>query len=308
MNVLVTGGTGFIGTHLVAALLRGGHQVRVISRQPDAGLAGGLTGRVEVVQGNFFGETSFARCTEGIDLVYHLLWTSLPRSAPEFSVHYLEANVGYSLRLLDACVASGVGKVVFASSGGTVYGITDHHPIGEDAPLQPITNYGITKVAFEKYLALYHYQHGLDYAVARIANAYGEHQDPLKRQGVVAAWLYNILKQQEIEVWGDGSVVRDYIHADDLAGILVLLGSQTSSVKVFNVGSGVGYSLNQVLDTLREVTTTNPTVRYLRQHKDDVPFNTLDVRQLSKVLGQLSLTSFEQGVRSVYDHFRLKYS
>ncbi|MGB3619324.1 MAG: NAD-dependent epimerase/dehydratase family protein [Catalinimonas sp.] len=308
MNILVTGGTGFIGTQLVDELLREGHSVRLIGRRQRTDLKPTWRDEVDYVQANFFGETNFEACTKGIDVVYHLLWTSLPRSSPEFSVHYLEANVGYSLRLLDACVANKVKKVVFTSSGGTVYGITDHYPIKEEAALQPITNYGITKVTFEQYLALYHYQYGIDYAVARIANAYGEHQNPFKKQGVVAAWLYSIINEEPIEVWGDGSVVRDYLYNQDLTEALIKMAATGLPEKVFNVGSGVGLSLNQVLDTLRKVTDATPEVRYLRQHKDDVPFNILEIQRLSDTLDWQPRTSFEQGIRFMYDAFKTRYA
>ena len=125
-----------------------------------------------------------------------------------------------SLALFDICRNSGVKRIVFVSSGGTIYGPSAQIPISETAPTDPITAYGVGKLAIEKYLALYEHLFGLDYRILRVANPFGPFQIPLKNQGVIAALISRALKNEPIEIWGDGSVVRDYIYVDDVVAAL----------------------------------------------------------------------------------------
>ncbi len=129
---------------------------------------------------------------------------------------------------------------MFVSSGGTVYGIPAHVPIAEEAPTDPISAYGVSKLAVEKYLGLYRHLHGLDYAVLRLANPFGACQDPDRRQGVVAALVQAVLDGRPVEIWGDGRVVRDFIYAPDAAEAIAMAASLAGPVRVLNVGSGVG--------------------------------------------------------------------
>lgn len=146
---------------------------------------------------------------EGIDVVFHLASTTLPKTSNDDPGYDVRSNVVDTIQLLEACVDAGVRKVIFASSGGTVYGVPERLPIKEDHPTNPISSYGIVKLTIEKYLGLFHYLYGLDYAALRISNPYGPYQDPAGQQGAISVFLHRILSGQPIAIWGDGEIVRE---------------------------------------------------------------------------------------------------
>ena len=182
MNRLVLGGNGFIGSHLVDQLVRTGHAVRILDRAlsrfytPPAG--------VDLVLADWEDEKVLTAALSGVETVFLLIGTTLPASSNADPIFDVQSNLVGTLRLLQACVAQGVRRIVFSSSGGTVYGIPQTIPIAETHPTEPISSYGITKLAIEKYLALYCRLHGLNYVVVRGANPYGKRQDPQRPQGL----------------------------------------------------------------------------------------------------------------------------
>src|SRR5215210_3327908 len=153
-------------------------------------------------------------------------------------------------------------KVIFASSGGTVYGPPQEIPITENHPTNPTTSYGIVKLAVEKYLDLFYQMRGLNYTVLRLPNSYGPYQDPGGQQGAIAVFLRRIHTHQPITIWGDGRVVRDFLYAVDLAEALVAAAEVEASRKVLNIGSGQGTSLNELVALMAEVTGERPEVEY----------------------------------------------
>lgn len=161
LRCLVLGGAGFIGSHLVDGLLAHGHQVRVLDRPGVAPIHRDPNPALEIVAGDFSNAGDIAEAITGIDVCFHLVSTTLPRSSNADPVFDLETNLVGTVRLLQRTVESGVRKVVFVSSGGTVYGTPQYLPIDENHPTNPICSYGITKLAIEKYLELFHHLHGL---------------------------------------------------------------------------------------------------------------------------------------------------
>ena len=175
---LVLGGRGFIGSHLTGALLAQGHQVRCFDR-PSAGASDVQAAdhaTCEFFVGDFTNQNDLARALEGIDTCFHLISTTLPKSSNADPAFDIESNVLGTVRMLTQAVRTGVRKVVFVSSGGTVYGVPESVPIAETHPTDPVCSYGIAKLAIEKYLALFHAERGLDYTVLLLANPFGEVQ------------------------------------------------------------------------------------------------------------------------------------
>jgi UDP-glucose 4-epimerase len=301
-HILLTGGTGFIGSHIVEALLAQGHQLRVLTSsssihpniQP-------FRERLELLRGDFGNEQLMRQYLQSVEYLIHVAWTTVPKTATENPIYDAQSNLIGGLHLLEAAVAVGVKKVIFVSTGGALYGVPNYMPVDEDHPLQPISAYGTSKLAFERYLHFYYKNRGLDYTVFRIANAYGPRQNLTKNQGVIGIWLQKIQQGAPIEIWGDGSVVRDYIYVADVARLLVQSLTYQGAVKLFNVGSGQGYSLNEILQVCQVVSAQQPTVQYLEGRAFDVPVNVLSIERVQRVLGWSPSTALEAGIRATWD-------
>lgn len=305
MNCLVLGGGGFIGSHICDGLVASGHHVRVFEKEGlDKSNIQHLLDRIQWLEGDFANPEHLRKAVRKIDVVFHLIGTTKARSSNDNPIYDVTSNVIPTLELLDAAHKEGVKKVIFSSSGGTVYGKTRSIPIPEDHPTEPLCSYGIHKLAIEKYLTLYHQLHGLDYAVMRISNPYGERQRPTSDQGAVAVFLYKVLKGDTIEVWGDGSVVRDYLHITDVVRAALKLTHCNIPHKVVNIGSGIGLSLKDILDHIAKVTKLNVHVRYLPARTFDVPVNVLDISRAREFLDWKPEVRFEEGLRRTADYLR----
>jgi UDP-glucose 4-epimerase len=206
-----------------------------------------------------------------------------------------------SLRLFALCREHAVRKVVFISTGGTVYGVARSLPIDETHPTQPMTSYAIQKLAIEKYLHLNWALHGLDYCVLRVSNAYGERQRTDTAQGAVAVFLERALRGEPIQLWGDGSVVRDYVYVGDIVQAFLKALAHDGEQKLFNIGSGTGTSLNQLIDAIAAVAGRRPAVEHAPARRFDLPANVLDCTLARRVLGWQARTPLAEGLRRTYD-------
>lgn len=294
-KVLVLGGSGFIGRQLCLGLLRAGHQPIVFDRvSPD------LPG-VEFHPGDMVSIGDLWRpLLEEVDTVFHLAWSTKPQSANDSPYYDLQSNVLAGVHFLDCLVQlEQRPRLIFASTGGAVYGLPEYLPMDESHPLKPLNAYGIGKLAFERYLELYRRLHGLDYLVFRPGNPYGEGQDPAGAQGAVAVFMGRMLAGQPIVLWGDGEVVRDYLYVGDLVDALLdgmAYFPPESGMRTFNVGSGAGLSLNNLLQTLEQVTGCRPEVEYKPARKADAPAVVLDISNIRQCLGWQPKTALSDGL------------
>jgi len=298
MKVLVLGGGGFLGTNLIQALLAEGIPVRVFERpgSKTKGLLDG-EGNLEWFEGDFTKTSEVAEAIEGCDAIYHLISTTLPKNSNDNPAHDVESNVIASIRMMEAARAHGVKKIVFASSGGTVYGIPKQIPIPETHPTDPICSYGISKLAIEKYLALFHTNGGPDYTILRLANPYGHYQSPEASQGAIAVFMKKALNGEPIEIWGDGSVVRDYVYVDDVVDAMMRSLHYQGSEKLFNIGGGVGVSVNELLDAIDGALDSNTEHDYSGARSCDVPTNVLDIERAHKLLGWIPMVGLSDGIK-----------
>jgi UDP-glucose 4-epimerase len=290
---LVLGGAGFMGSHLVDALLHEDCRVRVFDRLPRPA---GLDADVEFCKAEFTNRAELMAALDGCHTVFHLLATTDPRTSNEDPVHDLESNLTATVRLLDLARISGVTRIVFASSGGTVYGVPNTVPVAEHHETRPISSYGIHKLAIERYLDLYYRLYGIDYRVLRISNAFGERQHPNGSQGAVTVFLDKALRRQEIDVWGDGSVVRDYVYVRDVAIAFCQAARHAGMGRTFNIGTGRGISVNDLLSSIEALLGVPVSRRYLATRPFDVPINVLDVSLAAEHLGWRPQHSFEYGL------------
>jgi len=304
-SCLVLGGAGFIGSHLAEALLQAGHRVRIFDRPHLDRLPAFLQRReLEVFTGDFLNPSALSAALEGSEIVFHLVSTTLPKTSNDNVVYDVESNVVGTLRLLELCRRQGVRKVVFVSSGGTVYGVPRSVPIDESHPTDPLCSYGIHKLVIEKYLQLNHRIHGLDYCVVRPSNLYGPRQRLDIAQGAVAVFLDRALRGKPIEVWGDGSVVRDYLFVGDAAEALVRAAAFQGEPRLFNIGSGAGTSLTQLIREIEALLGRPVPVDYAAARVLDVPANVLDVSLARRHLGWAPRTSLAEGLRRTHASMR----
>lgn len=301
MNILVLGGAGFIGSHLVDALVARGHRMRIfdlpnVSRE---NLKNSLHA-VEIFEGDFGNVQDTRRALEGVHVLIHLICTTLPGPSNENPVYDVDSNVIGTLNLLNEALKHRVKKVVFASSGGTVYGIPKALPIAETHSTDPICSYGITKLMIEKYLHLYHRIHGLNCTVLRLANPYGERQRITGVQGAIAVFLGKVLRGQPISIWGDGTAARDYFYIGDLVEAVCRVVEQECPSLVYNIGSGVALTLNDMLEWIHRVTGKIPDVRYEPGRDLDVPINCLDIGRARRELGWFPRVSLADGLERTW--------
>lgn len=302
VKALILGGCGFIGMHLVNALRGDGTPMVVFDVNADPQQS---TPNCVYIQGKFSDQALLGKVIDkhSITHIAHLISTTLPKSSNEDKPYDLSSNVIQTIHLLDLCVKHQVKKVLFMSSGGTIYGAPRCIPVAENHPNDPICSYGVSKLAIEKYLFLYRHLHGLNYIALRAANPYGVGQNPLSGQGVIANFVHKMHAQQPLEVWGDGNTVRDYFHVRDLAKLTRLaLFSEVNGV--FNAGSGVGVSLNELITTLRSIFSQDVEVIYKGQRGLDVPAIVLDCTAAESTFGWRAEISLRTGIEDYVKWYR----
>ncbi len=299
---VVLGGGGFMGTNLCLALARRGAKVQAFGRSR---IMTPVSNHVTWMNGTFEDPSAVARAIEGNSIVFHLIGASTPASSNKDPIADLNAGTVNTLKMLDICRESGVRRVIFASSGGTIYGVPQSAPIREDHPTEPISAYGISRLAIEKYLSLYRYLHNLDYMILRIANPYGRYQVPTKKQGVIAAMMISALNGEPLELWGSGAAVRDFVHIDDVVDAMIASIVYQGPIRVFNVGSGVGRSINQVATDIECMFPNTKAHRVYREARPaDVPMNVLDIGLIKQEMNWFPKVAWQAGLKNTADWLR----
>lgn len=311
MKIIMLGAAGFIGTNLVIELAKNPeNEITVVDRNKSyfGTLQDVNLPSLNIIQSDLTMDSDYEKLVEGQDIVYHLVSTTVPTTSNQAIAEELKGNVVLSANLFEACVHQGVKKVVFLSSGGTVYGKESKCPLNEKTPTNPITSYGIQKVSIEKLLYLYNYMYGLDYRIIRLTNPYGPYQRPNGVLGAVTTFTYKALKGEEIQVYGDGSVVRDFIYIDDAVRGIQKIVEGTDRHHTFNLGCGYGTSIKQVLDSIEHALNIKLSIKYTEARKVDVPVNYLDIKRFETAYGSLNPISLEQGIRKTAEFMKEFYS
>jgi UDP-glucose 4-epimerase len=298
MKVLVIGGSGFIGSHVVDKLLAYRHSVRVFDRRPERFRAP-LTG-VDYRFGEFADEMTLVEALSGIDVVYHLVSTTVPGTADLDPKTDVRDNLIGTINLLESMQRLGLSRILFLSSGGTVYGIPEVVPIPETQALRPINSYGIVKAAIEHYLEMYRRTRGFSPVIVRASNPFGPRQTHSGVQGVISTFLRQILTGQPLEIWGDGAVVRDYLEVSDLAELCVRAGTSDRE-GAYNAGSGHGLSVNDVVEAVRKVTGADVKVIYKPARPVDVSRSVLDCSRAKNDFGWECETGFDSGLSNTWN-------
>ncbi|MET8978890.1 NAD-dependent epimerase/dehydratase family protein [Streptomyces sp. NPDC004539] len=309
MNVLVTGGAGFIGSHLVDALLRAGHAVDVIDD-----LSTGLVENLDTARELGFTEAGLhvldiasAEAAEVIrrvrpEAVLHLAAqpsVSVSMRDPRLDAH---SNLTGLLNVLVAAQEAGTRKVVFASSGGTIYGEPDSLPIAEDAPLSPRSFYGLSKKAGSEYVRLFAEEHGMAYAALALGNVYGPRQNPQGEAGVIAIFAQRLLDRRPCLVFGDGHNTRDYVYVDDVADAFVR--ALERGTGLINVGTGVETSVLDIHAALAKSLDRDAAPVHEPALPGEVRRICLAVGRAERELGWRPRMSLEDGIPGVLDSLR----
>lgn len=299
-KILVTGGSGFLGQHLVEALLALGENVRNLDlNEPSV-----KHERLEFIKGSFTNPDLIDEALTGCDVVFHLASTTVPKTSNDDPIFDINTNLIGTVAMLNTAVAKKLDKFIFISSGGTVYGSPTQLPVPEDHQTDATCSYGVIKLAIEKYLQIYHQQHGLNTCSLRLSNPYGEHQRIDLGLGAVTTFCHKALNDEPIEIWGDGSVVRDFIYVRDAANAMVLAMNSECSGSVINIGYGSGISLNNLIEKIEMTLGYEVQKTYYPGRGFDVPEIYLDISRAKDVLGWVPETSLNDGIKLLLDSVR----
>lgn len=303
MKTLITGGAGFIGSHVADEMVKQGLDVAVVD---DLSSGSKENLNAEAV----FYEMDIASPKlhevfeqERPDVVHHLAAQISVADSVRNPVKDAMINVVGSVNLLENCVRYGVKKIIFSSSGGTVYGATEQLPAVEDLPFSAMSPYGVTKICMEYYLPFYKAEHGLDYTVLRYANVYGPRQDPHGEAGVVAIFAQAMLSGKTPTINGDGRYVRDYVYAGDVARANYLAVDRGPS-DAFNIGTGESTDVNQLYAMIADAVGFHEKPLNGPHRAGDLRRNFLDVSKAARFLGWQPQVQLQQGLEQTVKFFR----
>jgi len=298
MIIGIFGGGGFLGSSICDRLLNDGHQIKVFERPRVAPYRFfNSDERINWVTGDFSSTHDVEAFIDGIDAVIHLVSSTLPRGSNDDVIFDVQTNVISTLQLLNSMVKKKVKKIIFISSGGTIYGNPIYTPLDEGHPTNPTVSYGITKLAIEKYLHLFQELHDIKATILRVANPYGERQRIETAQGAVGVFMGKALCGEPIEIWGDGGVIRDYVYVEDVADAFSKAIDYSGPCSVFNIGSGIGRSLKEVITALEGVLGIHIAVNHKPARVFDVPVSVLNNSLALKELGWTPKTDFYEGIQ-----------
>lgn len=292
---LVLGGNGFIGKNLCNYIAELGHDVTSFDRED--GEADNTN--IKFVKGNFFEDDFLRNLVQDYDVIFHAISTINPGNSNDRYMNGYGNDLVQTIKLCswikdtDKCL-------VFLSSGGTVYGAQEVHPIDEQTLPLPINHYGNVKLCIENALRIFHIQNTMNIRIARIANPFGPGQDYTKGVGFVDAVLKRALEKQVVEIWGDGENIRDYIYIEDVCYYLLQLAEYEGTEMIFNISSGRGISQNQVIEAIRQL-GIEVQVEYKETRSVDVRKLVLDNNKIRCACGE-KLTPFERGLQLYFEY------
>lgn len=298
MNYLVLGGAGFIGSHIVEELNNGKNFIKVLDvKYKDYT----YNQNIDFTVGDINDDKTIEYVLKDTDIVFHTIWTTIPNTSNANIIYDIQSNLISTINLLNKCVENKIKKIIFTSSGGTIYGDITNVSINENDDTNPICSYGITKLAVEKYLYLYYKLYNLDYTILRCSNPFGDGQNYLRNQGLITTLLYRVLKNEEFHIWGDGNVVRDYIYIDDLVDAHIKAANYSGKQKLFNIGFGVGYSINEIIELVNDVLDCNVKVVYKDARQVDVQRNVLNIVRAKSELKWDPQYTVDNGIKETWN-------
>lgn len=302
-TALVTGGAGFIGSHLVDRLLSLEYRVVVIDNL-STGKSANLNPAAIFHQGDIAQQSVqevFQR--EKPHLVFHLAAQISVSQSTRDPVKDAEINVIGTLKLLEAARQHGLEKIIYSSTGGALYGDPVASPCSEESPIVPLSPYGLSKYIAEQYLELHHRLYRLNYTSLRYGNVYGPRQDPHGEAGVVAIFIQAMLDGRQPQIFGDGEQERDFVYVDDVVDAN-LRAIEAGAGKAFNIGTGHGTTVNRIFKSLKAITRYNGEPAQLPARPGEVYRISLDCAKAQRELGWTPQVDLEEGLRRTVEYFR----
>jgi UDP-glucose 4-epimerase len=300
---LVVGGNGFLGSHLVDALVEHGHEVTAYDRF-TRGLPQFESAAVTAVAADFTDRESLSQAVRGHDYVFHFLSATTPASVEQDPVLDIYANLIPSVELFRLCAESGVRRLFLASSGGAIYGGDMRRTASESYRTHPTSPYAIGKLALENYLHYFEATQSLPYTIFRISNPYGPRQSALKRQGLIAIALDRALKGAAVTRFGSGSMVRDYVYVADLIRMIMNAVDKPGEQRVYNLGRGEGHTVNDILDSISRVTGLELAITEAAVPRTFVEYSVLDISRYEREYGKTEYTGLDEGIRRTWMSMR----
>ena len=303
---LIFGGNGFIGSHLAEGLVKRGYDVTVFDNFKIGRMnLDTVIDKIEIIKGDFFNETDVCNALKDVDYVFHYISTTTPATAIKDPIYDIESNIIGSVKLFQNAVNNNVKKIVFPSSGGTIYGETTRIRIRETDPVNPVNPYAISKLTIEKYLHYFEYMYGMDYTILRYSNPYGKRQNPYGKQGVIPIFLNKIKHGEQPVIYGDGSMIRDYIYIKDAVDATIAVLEEKTNEKIFNVGNGKGASLNELIDIMSGVVGHKVVSEYVKDSGIYIPKIVLDISRIQKETGWKPTTELSDGISKTWEWIKM---
>lgn len=309
-KIVVLGANGFIGRHLVARLATAGQKDTIIAFDRFSDFKTGKPHifekytNVSLLPGDFSIRDDVREAIDGADYVFHLISTTNPALSLNDPFVDLDTNVRYSLEVMQACVDAKVKKLIFLSSGGTIYGDIDSSFIHEEATPNPKSPYGIGKLTIEHYLRYFEYHHGLEYIIYRVANPYGPGQNIYGKQGVIPIFLHSFLHKEPVNIYGDGTMVRDYIYIDDLIGMIVGSYREDNRHMIYNIGSGKGASINEIVVAIEKHVGEAIKKIYVDTPSIFIQKSVLNISRFTDEFSARPHITLEEGIGKTWDYVK----
>lgn len=308
-KIVVFGANGFIGRHLVRALAKDKNNEIVAfdffsKQQPGLDNPFIRLSNVHVVAGDFLNRDDVSNALIAAEFVFHLVSSTNPVTSSKDPFIDIDTNIRGSIELFDLCIKHGVKKIIFPSSGGTVYGDIDSERIKEDVFPQPRSPYGIGKLTIENYLRYFKYISGLNYIVYRIANPYGPGQNIYGKQGVIPIFMHRYLLKQPISVYGDGSMVRDYLYIDDLIKLIIQTYAKINTHNEYNLGSGQGYTINELIANIEDCTGYTVKRQRIETPATFVQRSVMDITRFQEEFGAQTFTPLGDGIARTWHYVK----
>jgi UDP-glucose 4-epimerase len=303
-KILVLGADGFIGSNMIEALIKEkNYSVRAfdffrngISRNLEP-----FREKIQFFPGDFLNRSDIRKSLKGVSHVFHFLSSTTPGSSMDDPLVDINTNVFGMLMFLDECVKADVKKIIFSSSGGTVYGNDGKNKCKEEDPTNPISPYGISKLTIEKYLEYYKIRSGLEYLILRYSNLYGPRQNISGSQGIIPIFLNLIKKEKPIEIFGDGKNIRDYLYIDDAIAVTKILFKKKTKYNIYNIGSGRGFSIIDVVASIEKLTGKKAKIKWMHERNTDVKKIILDISRAREETGYFPKISLKEGLNKTWE-------
>jgi UDP-glucose 4-epimerase len=307
LNILITGGAGFIGSHITDAYINAGHTVTIID-DLSMGVKENINPKAKFYQLDIRSpeiKNVFKR--EKFDIVSHHAAQMDVRKSVDDPMFDASVNIIGVLNILENCKHFEIKKVIFSSTGGAIYGEQDYFPADEKHPVRPLSPYGITKLATEKYLFYYHQVFGLPYVALRYANVYGPRQNPHGEAGVIAIFTKKMLEGGQSQINGDGKQTRDYVFVGDLVRANLLALNYNKS-DIFNIGTGIETDVNALFNELKVLTNAKCEEFHAPAKKGEQLRSVLDTKKIKTVLNWSPQIKLKDGLKLTVDFFREKFN